>query len=257
VANALNLLYAAYSNRFATLSLFQTDHPKMQVRLYKDRAELRKINPGLGWAEAFYSPPYCRAYYSAEENNPFHWMLHESVHQMNHEVAHLRLEKWLEEGLAEYFSTSQLRSTGLALGMIDLSTYPVWWIDELATSARLEENLANGSVIPLRAIITNRGGPRMKSHFNLYYLHWWTLTHFIFESETHRANAIELLRRGGDLAAFEELVGPVGQVQSEWHDYVRKLKTHLSGGGTKTIRNKPPNSSGLSNSVAEGDRVPK
>ncbi len=226
----------------AALPGFATNHAKMQVKLYKDRAELRKINPGLGWAEAFYSPPYCRAYYSAEEINPFHWMLHESVHQLNHEVAHLQLEKWLEEGLAEYLSTSQLRATELAVGKIDLNTYPVWWIDELATSTNLTENLTNGSVIPLRAIITNRGGPSMNNYFNLYYLHWWTLTHFVFESETHRANAIKLLQRGGDLAAFEELIGPVEQIQTEWHDYVCKLKAHLSGGGPKTIRNKSPTS---------------
>lgn len=233
VAHALNLLYAAYSNRFATLDGFQTNHPRMQVKLYKDRAELRKVNPGLGWAEAFYTKPYCRAYYSAEEINPFHWMLHESVHQLNTEVAQLHLEKWLEEGLAGYFSASQLRPTELAVGRIDLNTYPVWWIDELATSTNLTENLANGSMIPLRAIITHRGGPSMNARFNLYYLHWWSLTHFIFESETHRTNATQLLQRGGDLAAFEELIGPVEQVQTEWHTYVRKLKTAPSNGDAK------------------------
>ena len=229
VANALNLLYTAYSNRFATLPGFETNPAGMQLKLYKDRAELRKINPGLGWAEAFYSPPYCRAYYSADEINPFHWMLHESVHQLNHEVAHLKLKKWLEEGLAEYLSTSQLRPAELAVGHIDLNTYPVWWIDELATSTNLTENIANGSVIPLRSIITHRGGPSMRSHFNLYYLHWWTLTHFVFESEAHRSNAAKLLQRGGGLEAFEELIGPVERIQPEWHDHVRKLKRRLSG----------------------------
>lgn len=113
----------------------------------------------------------------------------------------------IERGLAEYLSTSQLHPAGLAVSQIDRNTYPVWWIDELATRASLPENLTNGSVIPLRAIITNRGGPDMKDHFNLYYLHRWTLTHFIFESEAHRANATRLLSRvrGGDIAAFEEL----------------------------------------------------
>jgi hypothetical protein len=237
VSNALHLLYVAYANHFSALPGFATNHAKMQVKLFKDRAELRKINPGLGWAEAFYSPPYCRAYYSADEINPFHWMLHESVHQLNHEVARFKLEKWLEEGLAEYFSTCQLRGSELAVGKIDLNTYPVWWIDELATSPSLAENLANGSVIPLRAIITDRGGPSMNGHFNLYYLHWWTLTHFVFEIETHRANATQLLQRGGGLAAFEELIGPVERIQSEWHDHVRELKTRLSGGKTKRANN--------------------
>ena len=67
---------------------------------------------------------------------------------------------------------------------------------ELATTPDLAENLRNGSVIPLRAIITNRGGPSLNKEFNLYYLHWWTLTHFLFESPRCRDHALELVRRG-------------------------------------------------------------
>lgn len=204
-------------------------HPKLKVKLFKDRSEFRWINPNLHWAEAFYREPYCRAYFSAGEINPYHWMLHESVHQLNHEVAHLKLEKWLEEGLAEYFSTSRLTSNALVLGKVDPNTYPVWWIDELATSPDLTENIRNGSVIPLKTIITNRGGPSLNSHFNLYYLHWWTLTHFLFEDPRCREHALDLLSRGGRLDAFEQMLGPVDQVQVEWHSYVRHLKRVLSG----------------------------
>ena len=130
--------------------------------------------------------------------------------------------------MAEYFSTSRLGSNELALGRIDPNTYPVWWIDELATSADLAENLHNGSVIPLKSIVTNTGGPGMRRHFNLYYLHWWTLTHFIFESPQHRGQALKLTQQGGGLAAFEQCLGPVERVQSEWHRYVRILKAELA-----------------------------
>lgn len=144
-------------------------------------------------------------------------------------MAHLKLEKWLEEGLAEYFSTSCLTSNALVLGKVDPNTYPVWWIDELATSPDLTENIRNGSVIPLKAIITNRGGPSLNTRFNLYYLHWWTLTHFLFESPRCREHALDLLSRGGSLDSFEQTLGPVDQVQVEWHNYVRHLKRVLSG----------------------------
>ncbi len=228
-AHTLELLYQAYSNRMSSLDTFQVVHPKLQVKLFKDRAEFRRINPNLGWAEAFYREPYCRAYFSAAEINPCHWMLHESVHQLNREVAHLKLEKWLEEGLAEYFSTSRVTSNALMLGVIDPNTYPVWWIDELATAPDLQDNIRNGSVIPLRAIITNRGGPSLNRQFNLYYLHWWSLTHFLFESPRCRDHALELVRQGGTLEAFEKALGPVDRVQVEWHNYVRHLKSVLSG----------------------------
>ena len=236
IARALAFLYRAYSNRFGGLGRFQPTHPNLQIKLFKDRAEFRRINRGLGWAEAFYREPYCRAYFSANENNPYHWMLHESVHQLNHEVAHLELAKWLEEGLATYFSTSRLGPKALAVGRIDADTYPVWWIDELATSPELSENLRNGSVIPLRSIITNKGGPSMNQQFNLYYLHWWTLTHFVFESASYRDRALTLALRGGGLAAFEDTIGPVEQVQTQWHGYVRGLKAALSGTDLKFFK---------------------
>jgi hypothetical protein len=235
-AHAMNLLYDAYSNRMGTLPQFQRHHPKLKVKLFKDRDEFRWINPGLGWAEAYYQEPFCRAYFSAAEINPYHWMLHESVHQLNREVAHLRLEKWLEEGLAEYFSTSRLTANALAVGKIDRNTYPVWWIDEIATSPDLSENLRNGSVIPLRSIISNRGGSSMNSQFNLYYLHWWTLTHFIFESPRYHDHALELAQRGGGVEVFEQVIGPVDRVQAEWHSYVRHLKATLSGHALKPAK---------------------
>jgi hypothetical protein len=235
-AHALELLYIAYSDRFGSLPQFRREHPKLKVKLFKGRAEFRRVNPGLGWAEAFYREPYCLAYFSADEINPYHWMLHESVHQLNREVARLKLEKWLEEGLAEYFSTSRFVSDRLAVGRVDVNTYPVWWIEEIATSPDLAENIRNGSVIPLRAIITNRGGPGLNSHFNLYYLHWWTLTHFIFESPQYRERALVLVRQGGGLEAFEQTIGPVDKVQLEWHTYVRRLKTALSGSDAKFFK---------------------
>ena len=237
-AHALELLYIAYSNRLGSVSGWQHNHPRLQIKLYKDRNEMRRINPGLGWAEAFYREPYCRAYFSADEINHYHWMLHESVHQLNHEVAHLKLAKWLEEGLAEYFSTSRIKADELAVGQIDSNTYPVWWIDDLATTTNLTENINNGSVIPLRAIITTQGGPGMNEHFNLYYLHWWTLTYFIFESPKYHARALLLAQRGGGLDAFEEIIGTVEQVQTEWHDYVRQMKAALAGRDRELLKAK-------------------
>jgi hypothetical protein len=237
-AHAMGLLYNAYSNRFGSLPKFDPRHHALKVKLFKDRAELRWVNPSLGWAEAFYRTPYCNAYFSAEEYNPYQWMLHEAVHQLNHEVARLELEKWLDEGTAEYFSTSRLQGDKLAVGRIDLNTYPVWWIDDLATSPDLAENIRNGSVIPLRFIITDQGGPSMHSHFNLYYLHWWTLTYFIFESPRYHDRALELVKRGGGIDAFQQVIGPVELVQTEWHSYVRQLKDALSGKDLEVLKSR-------------------
>jgi hypothetical protein len=227
IGQVMEVLYTAYSNKFWTIIKF--DHPKLKVRLYKSRDEFKRVNPGVRWAEAYYSRGLCHAYYSEKEVNPYHWMVHEGVHQLNAEAGHFHLEKWLEEGLANYFSCSRIRSNHLAIGTIDLNTYPVWWLDEIAKSPNLQTNLANHSIVPLRAIITNQGGPSLDENFNLYYLHWWTLTHFIFEHPVYSKHALELVKRGGDLQSFEKLISPVDKIQIEWHDHVRHIKTTVSG----------------------------
>ena len=229
VGRVVELLYCAYSNRFGTLPTFRHEHARLKLRLYKDRREFRWVNPNLGWAEAFYRPPYCQAYYSAEEVNPYHWMLHEATHQLNREVAQLNLAKWLDEGIAEYFSTSRIQDGQLALGRIDPNTYPVWWMDEFATATNLSVCFTNGSVIPLRAIITHTGGPSLNQEFNLYYLHWWTLTHFLFESPKYRGSAMKLMQRGGELEAFEQTIGQVDTVEPEWFRHVQLIKAALNG----------------------------
>ena len=162
---------------------------------------------------------------------------HEYVHSLLHLNLHW-LPTWLDEGLADYFATSRLANDKLDVGNIDLNTYPVWWIDNLATSSNLTENIKNGSVIPLRAIITDHGGPSMDQQFNLYYLHWWTLTHFLFESEKYHARAVQLAQEGGGLEDFETLIGPVDQIQIEWHDYVRQMKAGLMGKNVKFFKSK-------------------
>ena len=229
IGKVVEQLYLVYSNEFVSLPRFNAAHPKLRMKLYKDRKEFRRINPNLGWAEAFYRRPYCQAYYSASEMNPYHWMLHESIHQFNEEVAHLDLVKWLEEGLAEYFSTSRFQKEKLLVGRIDPNTYPVWWAEIIATTPSLATNLQNGSVIPLRSIISGKGGPSLSRHVNLYYLHWWTLTHFIFETPKYRPHADALLKAGGDVPAFEREIGNIEQVQPEWHRHVRRIKAALAG----------------------------
>jgi hypothetical protein len=233
ISLTIEQLYAAYSNQFSSLPGFTPKHPKLKMKLYKDRNEMRRVNPGLGWAEAFYSKPYCQAYYSAAEINSYHWMAHEAVHQLNEEVAHIDPVKWLEEGLAEYLSTSRFTRGTVAVGQIDPNTYPVWWIGIMATSSNLATNIENGSVIPLRKIISGRGGPSMRHHFNLYYLHWWTLTHFLFETPKYRDGTFALVKDGGGVAAFERHIGPIERVQTEWHAHVRTIKADLAAPATR------------------------
>jgi hypothetical protein len=207
-------------------------HDKLRIKLFKDRDEFRSFNPHCGWAEAFYSTPYCYQYYSAKEANAYHWMVHEGTHQLNAEVAKLSIAQWLDEGIATYFGTSRIVEKRLALGEIDRHTYPVWWIHTLATTGNLESDKKNISVIPLRAIISGHGGPDIDKSFNLYYLHWWSLTHFLlhYENGKYRNGVAQLLNSACDVKSFEEYIGDIDRVEHEWHGYVLSMRRELSRG---------------------------
>ena len=183
IGEIVEITYSAYRGMFGSWPGYDRAHPRLKMKLYKDREEFRRCNSSIGWAEAFYDGTYCQQYYSEKERNPYHWMIHEAVHQMNSEVSHLELPKWINEGIALYFDTSQLKGGRLLLGQIDQHTYPIWWVRSMTLSGDLERDTADTRVIPLAAIISGNGGPDIDRTFNLYYIHWWSLSHFLFEAE--------------------------------------------------------------------------
>jgi hypothetical protein len=230
IALVAEIVYDGYGRLLGQWHREVRPHPKLKVKLFKDRREFRRCNRVWGWAEGFYRKPYCYQYYSADELHPYHWMMHEAVHQLNEEAARLTLPRWLDEGIADYVATSRIVDDSLRLGEIDTNTYPIWWLDLLATSGNLDADKANGSVIPLRAIVSGRGGPSMNRCFNLYYLHWWSLTHFLMEYEggVYREGLGRLVAAGASLTDFEKHVGPVDSVERQWYAHVLDLKKRLS-----------------------------
>lgn len=236
VAEILHTEYIAFLDQ---LGITAKPHAPLKMKIYKDRDEFRFCNRIRGWAEAFYRRPYCHQYFPKHEVNPYHWMVHEATHQLNNEVADFSLPKWLEEGIAEYFGTSQIVSNRLMLGAIDTNTYPIWWINYLASSGSLEDDKTNISVIPLRSIISGSGGPKMNTEFNLYYLHWWSLSHFLFQHEDGKyINGIaQLIASKGDTKAFEKHIGNIEDIEQEWYTHVQALKSELlCGEGTRPVR---------------------
>ena len=67
------------------------------------------------------------------------------------------------EGRREFFFSAFLRVPLRLCVKTVLALVAALQRDELATSPDLAENLRNGSVIPLRCIITNHGGPSLNS----------------------------------------------------------------------------------------------
>jgi hypothetical protein len=222
---ALETLYAEYMGLLGDLPGLAESEKPLEVCLYGNRDEFRRVNPRAGWAEALYRGAECHAYFTAHEANPYHWLLHEAVHQLNRQVAHLDLATWADEGLAEYFSASRYADGALQLGRPDPNAYPIWWVYEMGLAGDLQEDIAEGRIIPLRAIVSGRGGPDIDEKFNLYYIHWWSLTHFLIEADggPSRDDYLRLIREGGSLGAFEQYIGPIERVQRRWYEYLCEL----------------------------------
>lgn len=240
IAEVAEILYTGYQQLIGQLQHQVKPHPKLKVKLFKDRGEFRRCNRVRNWAEAFYLKPYCYQYYSAREANPYHWMLHEATHQLNAEAAGLKLAQWLDEGIASYVSTSRIVDGSLRFGEIDLNTYPTWWFGSMSITGNLDMDKKIDSVVPLRAIITGKGGPGVNKWFNFYYLHWWSFAHFLFHYEDGKyvTGLSRLIDEGGSLPAFEEHIGPVEEIESQWYEYIIELRKRLFDleSGTQIIR---------------------
>ena len=224
VAEAVEALHAAYTRFFAGTPGMQSNPAKLQLVLYKDQAEFKAHNRSSPWAEAYYLPPRSHAYYG-DGDNPIHWMTHEATHQLNREVAHFRKTKWIDEGLADYFGSSWIADGELTPGSIDPATYPIWWLPRLSLTGNLQDDIATGRIIPLRAIVSGKGGPDINRNVNLYYIEYWSLTHFLFHYQEgkYAAQYRQLIATDGTLENFERLIGPIDRIQAEWYAYLQTV----------------------------------
>ncbi len=224
IGEASESLYAAYTDFFKDMIDAKEHKGRLRMRLYKDRDEFKAHNWSAPWAEAFYHNPYCYAYYPESEANPYHWMIHEGTHQLNREVAHFKVPEWIDEGLATYFGSSKIRNGRLQPGEIDVNTYPIWILQTISLTGNLQKDINNNKIIPLRALITGTGGPNIIRHFNLYYVHYWSLTHFLFHytNGKYSDGYKSLIRAGGTLEEFEKRIGSVDRIQNEWYEYLRQ-----------------------------------
>lgn len=223
VAAAVESLHAAYAEFFARKDI-DSSGKKLLLVLYRDRAEFKLNNRSASWAEAYYSPPACHAYYDENAANPYHWMIHEATHQLNREISGFERRRWSDEGLAAYFATSQLRDGKLLLGELDRDTYPLWWLPKMKLTGDRREDIGSGRIIALRYLLTDTGPPIVK-HVNLYYIEYWSLVHYLLHRNGGRdAPAFKaLMAEGASVDNFEKRFGPVETVEAGWYEHLRSL----------------------------------
>jgi len=218
-ANATEALFDAYAEFFGDAPAPAAT--KFKLRLYATRAEFQANNRSRPWAEAYYHRGVSHAYLDDTGSNPFHWLLHETVHQLNRELTGYAKEKWINEGLATYFGSSQFAQGRLLAGVMDPEAYPLGWLDRWPLSGDWATDVQANRVIPLRALITGQGGPPIDATVNAHYLDYWSLSHFLVHHDRgrHAAAYREMLRSGASLADFERLVGPIDAIEPQWYAY--------------------------------------
>lgn len=160
----------------------------------------------------------CTDYDSDEDGDPQEIIFHEYLHLLVHSRG-LRLPLWLDEGLAEVFSTFEVDGKHAVYGRTKQSH-----IDFLSFSA----------LMPLeRLIATDVASPdyNEEDRATVFYAQSWLLTHFLLCGEK-RANADKLMRLFTQLdsttdspeAAFREIFG------SDFDGMEWDLRSYLSGG---------------------------
>ena len=211
VGQALEELRAAYAGLFPIPEATS----KFAVVLYRDRTEFLRHNRSSPWAEAFYLDPACYAYFDVDARNPYHWALHEAVHQLARKGSGFRRNRWIDEGLASYLAASQRVDGRLQPGNVDPTAYPVWWLTDAPTTT--------GMPIPLEVLLSGKGGPEVDGHVNQYYLSAWSLTHFLLHQDHGRyASAYRaFLEAGADRSAFTKHIGPIATIEAAWFPYFR------------------------------------
>jgi hypothetical protein len=199
---------------------------KLLLKIYSSRKEFKRANPLSMWAEAFYREPYCHQYIEEEsENRPYHWMVHEATHQLNNEISKFRLPQWAEEGIASYFSTSRMDYGKMNLGVIDRDTYPIWWLSSLGLSGDLSRDKADEKIMSIRSIVNDEKPLEMGHHVNLYYIHSFSLVHFLLEGEQgkYRQAFMACVQTPSGLEAFEENIGPYQLIEQQWYQHLLQI----------------------------------
>lgn len=219
VAAAVEALHVAYAKTFAV----DPAAARLELVLYRDRAQFKANNRSSPWAEAYYREPRSHAY-PGSGNNPHHWMLHEATHQLLRQASGFRLRKWANEGVASYFGAATLHKGMLQPGSPDRDAYPIWWLASMRLSGDLQADIDRGDIIPLAQIVED-AGPPVAENVNAYYIHCWSLAHYLLEGDggRHRDAFLGILQRGGDPVDFQRVIGPYRQVQRGWYEHLRAL----------------------------------
>lgn len=211
--------------RRAYLRELSLRHPdtasRLHLRLHRSRREMREMENLPSWAEGMYDDSVCIEYVDPTQNNPWHWSLHEAVHQLNHEVAHLTLPGWANEGVACLFSTSRSHGDSLSLGELDPQTYPIWHYASLHLSGDPEADARAGEIVLAADAIAGRDTSDLSHTVNAHYITWTSLVHYLWA--TNREAWWDWVRHDPTVPGLERRYGSLDTIQARWYRHLQAL----------------------------------
>jgi hypothetical protein len=209
---------------FERVHAFFTDFMKLSPRaghptrliVFSNEREFTPYRPNEA-ASAYYQPGPDRDFIVMRSLGPdaYPVVVHEYVHLiLRHTNA--RYPVWLNEGLAEFFSTLEPEGRRMGVGRV-----PVGRLQHIANASRL---------IPLTRLLSiGHDAPEYNQlgHAGTFYSESWAFVHMLMADAKYRPQADSLLKRisaGGDAAAvLVEIYGqPLAVLQQELENYIRR-----------------------------------
>lgn len=228
VQDAAHIVEAFYNYYTELHAITPPEHDLLRVRLYASRAELHKVNIGLPrWAEGFYRAGVTHQY---QENQGhfanFDSLVHESVHQYHRLVADFSMPQWLDEGLACYMSSISHGDGRFDESFIQDMAYPIMHIHGMRLSGNKQADLKDGHIYALSHIIRDGRQSDIDQHFNRYYVHWFSIVHFLMRGADgrHRQALLDYIKAGAAIDQFEHVFGPLSELEEAWYQHLCQLQ---------------------------------
>jgi len=102
---------------------------------------------------------------------------------------------------------------------------PIWWLSALGLSGDLSRDMADKKIMSIMSIINDEKPLKMNQHVNLYYIHWFSLVHFLLEGEQgkYRKTFMACVKTPSGLEAFEENIGPYQVIGPQWYQHLLQM----------------------------------
>ena len=111
------------------------------------------------------------------------------------------------------------------LGVIDRDTYPIWWLSSLGLSGDLSRDKAEKKIMSIKSIVNDEKPLKMNKYVNLYYIHWFSLVHFLLEAEQgkYRQAFMDCVKTPSGLDDFEKNIGPYQLIEQQWYRHLLRI----------------------------------